>query len=108
MTLGEAEWLELRLEVDGLGCTWEDKNYIIIMKQNIITIFFSLECTVMLFCLIISTIKTNKKNVSIKKKLDCNLVIVFCFFTTATLQNLLCTLHLCMNPPLMYLLLNYN
>lgn len=25
MTLGEAEWLELRLEVDGLGCGWEGK-----------------------------------------------------------------------------------
>lgn len=26
MTLGEAEWLELRLEVDGLGCRGDDKN----------------------------------------------------------------------------------
>lgn len=23
VTLGEAEWLELRLEVDGLGCGWK-------------------------------------------------------------------------------------
>ncbi|TNN66311.1 hypothetical protein EYF80_023447 [Liparis tanakae] len=26
VTLGEAEWLELRLEVDGLGCRCDDKN----------------------------------------------------------------------------------
>lgn len=26
VTFGEAEWLELRLEVDGLGCSWDDKH----------------------------------------------------------------------------------
>lgn len=26
VTFGEAEWLELRLEVDGLGCMWDDNN----------------------------------------------------------------------------------
>ena len=26
VTLGEAEWLELRLEVDGLGWRWDDNN----------------------------------------------------------------------------------
>lgn len=47
VTLGEAEWLELRLEVDGLGCRWDDdnnnNNNITNMNQNIIQLSFIYE-----------------------------------------------------------------
>lgn len=34
MTLGEAEWLELRLEVDGLGCGWDDNRSVVTMETQ--------------------------------------------------------------------------
>lgn len=62
MTLGEAEWLELRLEVDGLGCRWDDNNnnnYIIIINQNNMNMYYILY--VFKNCLLDNTVSRNSQ-----------------------------------------------